>query len=265
MAGQTNRGASPGHVESETRRDHERPQRPSVRDGSGPDLVLIATPEYARGMPGVLKNGLDWLVGSTVMSGIAAVVANAAPSSGRGHKLRRYLPDAERRLVDSLGRGHPWHSGASCCTLRARSRLIECPPRQCGVFVPSRPWRQGSRTVCRSRSRLGFRTRCLPSGLAVAWLRGPTSTRPGGGYWGSRPSCINGRPTTLIVGSMTCSTSSSIPPSWWWRGIGCGGIGGHGPQESLRSSPADDCLDASAPWIMRTGRDRPRPASSGAR
>ena len=191
------------------------------------------------------------------MSGMAAVVANAAPSSGRGHKLRRYLPDAERRLVDSLGRGHPWHSGASCCTLRARSRLIECPPRQCGVFVPSRPWRQGSRTVCRSRSRLGFRTRCLPSGLAVAWLRGPTSTRPGGGYWGSRPSCINGRPTTLIVGSMTCSTSSSIPPSWWWRGIGCGGIGGHGPQESLRSSPADDCLDASAPWIMRTGRTAP--------
>src|ERR1700759_4804366 len=27
------------------------------------DLVLIATPEYAGGMPGVLKNALDWIRG----------------------------------------------------------------------------------------------------------------------------------------------------------------------------------------------------------
>jgi chromate reductase len=28
------------------------------------DAVWIATPEYAGGMPGALKNALDWLVGS---------------------------------------------------------------------------------------------------------------------------------------------------------------------------------------------------------
>jgi len=28
------------------------------------DAVLISTPEYAHGIPGVLKNALDWLVGS---------------------------------------------------------------------------------------------------------------------------------------------------------------------------------------------------------
>jgi NADPH-dependent FMN reductase len=28
------------------------------------DAVLVSTPEYAGGMPGALKNALDWLVGS---------------------------------------------------------------------------------------------------------------------------------------------------------------------------------------------------------
>ena len=37
----------------------------SLRTGvAGADLVLLATPEYAGGMPGSLKNALDWLVGS---------------------------------------------------------------------------------------------------------------------------------------------------------------------------------------------------------
>jgi chromate reductase len=31
---------------------------------AGADCVAISTPEYAHGVPGVLKNALDWLVGS---------------------------------------------------------------------------------------------------------------------------------------------------------------------------------------------------------
>ena len=55
------------------------------------DAVLIATPEYAGGMPGVLKNALDWLVGSGDLYGKRAVVVSAAPSAERGHHARESL------------------------------------------------------------------------------------------------------------------------------------------------------------------------------
>jgi NAD(P)H-dependent FMN reductase len=52
------------------------------------DAVVIATPEYAGGMPGVLKNALDWLVGSGELYDKPAVVLSAAPSADRGGNAR---------------------------------------------------------------------------------------------------------------------------------------------------------------------------------
>ena len=43
----------------------------------------------------------------------------------------------------------------------------------------------------------------------------------------------NGRPTTLIVGLLTCSTSLPIHASSRSHGIGCGAIVGHGRPESM--------------------------------
>lgn len=42
------------------------------------DLVVFASPEYAHGVPGVLKNALDWVVGTGELSGKPVVLANAA-------------------------------------------------------------------------------------------------------------------------------------------------------------------------------------------
>src|ERR1700753_4281292 len=55
---------------------------PDIDDGDGPsavrdlrqqlqaaDGILICTPEYAFGVPGVLKNALDWLVSTGDLSG----------------------------------------------------------------------------------------------------------------------------------------------------------------------------------------------------
>lgn len=41
--------------------------------------LLICSPEYARGVAGVLKNGLDWLVGAEHLAGTPCMVVNASP------------------------------------------------------------------------------------------------------------------------------------------------------------------------------------------
>ena len=42
--------------------------------------VLISTPEYAHGIPGTLKNALDWLVSTTVLDQKPIVVWSASPT-----------------------------------------------------------------------------------------------------------------------------------------------------------------------------------------
>jgi len=60
------------------------------------DVVLVATPEYAGGMPGVLKNALDWLVGSGELYGRQVLVVSAAPAPERGVNARRWVEDVVR-------------------------------------------------------------------------------------------------------------------------------------------------------------------------
>ena len=57
--------------------------------------LMISTPEYAFGLPGSLKNALDWLVGSGELHGKRVVVLSAAPSAERGQHARA---DLERTL-----------------------------------------------------------------------------------------------------------------------------------------------------------------------
>lgn len=46
------------------------------------DGVVIATPEYAAGPPGVLKNGLDWMVGLSTLYRTPTVVICAGSTGG---------------------------------------------------------------------------------------------------------------------------------------------------------------------------------------
>lgn len=43
------------------------------------DGVIFSTPEYAHGIPGVLKNALDWVVGSGELAGKPVTLFNASP------------------------------------------------------------------------------------------------------------------------------------------------------------------------------------------
>src|SRR5579859_7594678 len=75
--------------------------------------ILFSTPEYAHGIPGVLKNALDWVVGSGELSGKPVVLVNA---SSRGTyaiaSLKEVLTTMDARLlhdaevtIDLLGKG----------------------------------------------------------------------------------------------------------------------------------------------------------------
>lgn len=48
---------------------------------SAADGLLIASPEYAHGVPGALKNALDWLVSSVDFPGKPVALLNARPRS----------------------------------------------------------------------------------------------------------------------------------------------------------------------------------------
>lgn len=49
------------------------------------DAVVISTPEYAHGLPGVLKNALDWLVSDGTLAGKRVLIVNATPPAQYAH------------------------------------------------------------------------------------------------------------------------------------------------------------------------------------
>jgi NAD(P)H-dependent FMN reductase len=66
------------------------------------DGLVIATPEYAHGMPGSLKNALDWLVSATEPIDMPVLLISASPS-GAAHAHTQFsevLRTMNLRLVD---------------------------------------------------------------------------------------------------------------------------------------------------------------------
>lgn len=79
------------------------------------DGVLLASPEYAHGIPGALKNALDWVVGSGELYAKPVAVLSASPRSSGG----AYAREAIER------------------TLRHRERPWSCPqPSRCRTSGP---------------------------------------------------------------------------------------------------------------------------------
>ncbi len=50
------------------------------------DGILICTPEYAMGVPGTLKNAIDWTVSTTAFSHKPTALITAGLSGQKGHK-----------------------------------------------------------------------------------------------------------------------------------------------------------------------------------
>jgi len=90
------------------------PSDPGVVDAPAPvaafrgmlraaDGVIICTPEYAHGVPGSLKNAIDWTVASCEFSGKPTVLITASTDGRFGHAaLLETLRVIEARDVDRL-------------------------------------------------------------------------------------------------------------------------------------------------------------------
>jgi chromate reductase, NAD(P)H dehydrogenase (quinone) len=65
------------------------------------DGLLISSPEYAHGIPGVLKNALDWLVGGVEFINKPVALLNASPRATHAQaSLRETITTMSGRLVD---------------------------------------------------------------------------------------------------------------------------------------------------------------------
>lgn len=66
----------------------------------GSDALVIAAPEYAHGLPGALKNALDWLVASETFAGKPIALINTSPRAFHAQaSLREILSTMAARLT----------------------------------------------------------------------------------------------------------------------------------------------------------------------
>ena len=63
------------------------------RELAASDAILISTPEYAHGLPGSLKNALDWLVSSPAMIGkpVALIYGSTGEANHAQEQLKEIL------------------------------------------------------------------------------------------------------------------------------------------------------------------------------
>src|SRR5581483_4309629 len=105
------------------------------------DAVLIASPEYAHGVSGVIKNALDWMVGNESFVGKPVGLLNASPRAIIAQRaLRETLLTMSARIIRGacvtvpiLGSGldedgivgHPKIARQVASALRALKRAID--------------------------------------------------------------------------------------------------------------------------------------------
>lgn len=95
------------------------------------DAVLITAPEYGHSLPGVLKNAIDWLIGSGELERKIVAITASVPSSDRGRQglaaLRQTLGAVRAVIVsdDPIARGT-----GSAATLRDVLRRLEVEVRE---------------------------------------------------------------------------------------------------------------------------------------
>ena len=75
------------------------------------DAVLIASPEYGFSLPGVLKNAIDWVIGSGELEGKVVAITAAVPAPERGRRGLQALRDTLSAVRATIVGGEPISRG----------------------------------------------------------------------------------------------------------------------------------------------------------
>ncbi len=71
------------------------------------DALLIASPEYGHSLPGVLKNAIDWLIGTGELESKIVAITAAVPGPERGRKGLKALRDTLGAVSAKIIGGEP--------------------------------------------------------------------------------------------------------------------------------------------------------------
>ncbi|WP_223807544.1 NADPH-dependent FMN reductase [Pseudanabaena sp. UWO311] len=89
------------------------------------DGIIFCTPEYAHGVPGVLKNGLDWIVSSGEFMHKPTAVISASPSIDGGAKANASLVQTLRVMMAAIAEDTILCIPAISAKLNHESKLID--------------------------------------------------------------------------------------------------------------------------------------------
>jgi NAD(P)H-dependent FMN reductase len=76
------------------------------------DAVLLASPEYGFSLPGALKNGIDWVIGSGELENKVVAITAAVPAPERGRRGLQALRDTLSAVRATIVGGEPIQKGA---------------------------------------------------------------------------------------------------------------------------------------------------------
>lgn len=89
------------------------------------DAVIISTPEYAHGVPGALKNALDWVVASGEFVDKPTALVSVSTSGAGGEHSHAALLRTLIVMSARMGEGSTLQVGAVRAKLDAEGRLVE--------------------------------------------------------------------------------------------------------------------------------------------
>jgi chromate reductase len=94
------------------------------------DGVIICTPEYAMGVPGVLKNALDWIVSSGEFMGKPVAVISASSRITGGDKAHESIMLTLQMIEAKIPEGNTLQIGAVGTKINNKAEILNSTTKE---------------------------------------------------------------------------------------------------------------------------------------